>query len=262
MKRACVRAAVVFGVIVMTACSNTKEDLGSPTAPSPPSPATVRAVVVGGAAISGSTYQMTARADLTDGSTRDVTTQSQWATSSPEIATISATGVLTIARSGRIDVRATYQGVTGTMPLTVTAPAPGPLFILSGRVLETAPDQKPLGGVTLSIVGGPDNGATTTSAPNGQFGFVAVHGGTVTVNAQKDGYVVNQMAGIVLDRDREIEVVMFPTPPKNDSGATATARCNDRSWSWAQTRADACTANGGIAYAVCPGPLCSTVTTR
>src|SRR5262249_32933684 len=112
MKRAGVRAAVVLSVIAMTACSNNNEDLTSPTAPSPsPSPSTVRAVVVGGAAISGSTYQMTARAELTDGSGRDVTTESQWATSSPEIATISATGLLTIVHSGRIDVRATYQGV-------------------------------------------------------------------------------------------------------------------------------------------------------
>jgi hypothetical protein len=214
MKRACVRAAVVFGVIAMTACSNTKEDLGSPTAPSPspPSPATVRAVVVGGAAISSSTYQMTARADLTDGSSRDVTTDSQWATSSPEIATISASGLLSIKNSGRLDIRATYQGVTGSMSITVNAPAPGALFILSGRVVDGSADKKPLGGVTVRVVSGPDAGATTTSADNGQFGFVALHAGSVSVDAEKDGYVVTHVTGIVLDRDREIEVVMTPTP--------------------------------------------------
>jgi hypothetical protein len=216
MKRACVRAAVVLSVIVAAACSNTKEDLGSPTAPSPspsPTPATVRAVLVGGAAISSSTYQMTARAELTDGSGRDVTADSQWSTSAAEIATISATGLLTIVHSGRIDVRATYQGVTGTMPLTVTAPPPpGQSFILSGHVHEGGPDAKPIGGVTLRIVSGPDAGTTTTSADNGQFGFVALHAGTLSVDAEKDGYVVTHMTGVVLDRDREIDVVMTPVP--------------------------------------------------
>lgn len=215
MKRACVRAAVVLGVIAMAACSNNKEDLGSPTAPSPspsPSPAAVRAVIVGGAAMSASKYQMTARAELTDGTARDVTTESQWATSSSDIATISATGLLTVVHSGRIDVRATYQSVTGSMQLNVEAPQPGPLFILSGHVQDNSPDKNPIAGATLRIVSGPDTGATTTSAANGQFGFVALHAGTISLDAEKDGYVVTHMTGIVLDRDREIAVVMTPVP--------------------------------------------------
>jgi hypothetical protein len=50
---------------------------------------------------------------------------------------------------------------------------------------------------------------------------------------------------------------MYPTPATNPSGATATARCKDGTWTWATTVAEACTANGGILYGVCPGALCA-----
>ena len=56
--------------------------------------------------------------------------------------------------------------------------------------------------------------------------------------------------------DTKIAVELFPTPPTNSSGATATGRCNDGSWTWATSRADACVNSGGLAYGVCPGPLC------
>ena len=63
-------------------------------------------------------------------------------------------------------------------------------------------------------------------------------------------YLVWRITNLMLDRDRQVEIVLFPTPPKDANGMDATARCADGTWSWAQTRADACTANGGIAYAL------------
>jgi len=57
-----------------------------------------------------------------------------------------------------------------------------------------------------------------------------------------------------------VDISMFPNTPTNEAGALATARCNDATWSWAPTREDACTANGGIAYGVCPGVLCQAST--
>jgi hypothetical protein len=258
MKRVCLTATLAAATL-FAACSSSHENPGAPSPTPGSSSATVRAVVVTGAPTSSTTYQMSAKADMSDGSSRDVTSQSQWATSSADIATISSAGVLTVVHSGQVEVRATYQSTTGAMGLTVNAPQPPPsggTFILSGLVHETAPDAKPLAGVTVRIVGGADAGTTVTSAADGRFGFVKVHGGDVSLEAEKAGYVLWRMNGLQLDRDRELEVVLFPTPPKNDSGATATARCMDKSWSWAQTRADACTANGGVAYVVCPGPMC------
>lgn len=261
MKRVCLSATLAVATL-FAACSSSHENPGAPTSPTPPgsSSPTVRTVVVTAAPTSSTTYQMSAKADLSDGSSRDVTSQSQWATSSADIATISATGLLTVVHSGQVEVRATYQSTTGSMGMTVNAPQPPPsgggTFILSGLVHETAPDAKPLAGVTVRIVSGADAGTTVTSAADGRFGFVKVHGGDVSLEAEKAGYVAWHLNGLQIDRDREIEVVLFPTPPKNDSGVSATARCMDKTWSWAQTRADACTANGGVAYVVCPGPMC------
>ena len=62
--------------------------------------------------------------------------------------------------------------------------------------------------------------------------------------------------GITIQSNTSVDLWLAPTPPKDATGATATARCNDGTWSWAQTRAEACTAAGGIAYPVCPGTMC------
>ncbi len=59
--------------------------------------------------------------------------------------------------------------------------------------------------------------------------------------------------------NKNVDLWLAPMPPKNSTGATATARCNDGSWSWAQTGADACSNDGGVAYPVCPGVLCPNV---
>ncbi len=44
---------------------------------------------------------------------------------------------------------------------------------------------------------------------------------------------------------------LVPVPP-----AGATARCKDKSWSYATTKAAACAANSGVSYWACPGPFC------
>jgi carboxypeptidase family protein/Big-like domain-containing protein len=259
-------AACAALVATFAACSSSDKSSGSPTSPSPtPSPSptlSVRSVTVTAAPRTASTFQMAARAEMSDGSARDVTADAQWATSNADLATISPAGVLTVVHSGQVDVRATYQNVTGTLAMTVAAmPPPGStLVILSGTTSETPPAAKPLANVTVRVTSGPGAGRSTVTDPQGRFGFTEFPAGELTLEAVKDGYVTWQMAGIQLDHDREIGIVMFPTPPTDNSGATATARCNDGSWSWAQTPSAACTANGGVAYGVCPGPLCTTST--
>lgn len=265
MRHVCVCAAFAAIAATISACSNNNGNPGSPTTPSPTPSVSVRSVAVTAAARSTSTFQMTAKAELSDGSSRDVTTESQWTTSSADLATISPAGVLTVLRSGQIEVRATYQNTTGSMSMTVNAPQPPAspaLVILSGRTSETPPAAKPLAAVTVRVTDGPGAGRSTVSDSQGRFGFTEFPAGPVSLEAVKDGYVTWKLNGLVLEFDHEVDVVMFPTPPKDTSGASATARCNDGSWSWAQTRAAACTANGGVAYAVCPGPMCDMQTIR
>jgi hypothetical protein len=249
IRHVCLRAAGITMVAMLAACSSSDKS-------------SVRSISVTAAARSASTYQMTARADMSDGSSRDVTGDAQWTSSNPDIATVAAGGVLTVLHSGQIEVRATYQNTTGSMSLTVSAPQPpSTLIILSGLVTETPPGGQPIAGVTIRITDGPGAGRSTMTDSQGRYGFTEFPAGQIGIEAVKAGYVTWRM-NTSLDHDREIQIVMFPTPPTDSSGATATARCNDGTWSWAQTSASACTSNGGIAYPVCPGPLCASQTAR
>jgi hypothetical protein len=224
--------------------------------PTPPANATVTAVTVTSATAGASTFQLTAMARLSDGTTSDVTRTAAWESSNTALATVSAAGLVTVVGSGDVDVRATYRGVVGSVHLLVAAPPAPTTFALTGVVRETAPNVRTLGGVTVRVTDGLDAGATATSDATGIYSFPALKGGRMTLEATADGYLLWKIVGLTLDADMAQDVTLFPVPPTDDSGATATARCNDGSWSWAATRGEACTANGGVAYGVCPGPLC------
>jgi hypothetical protein len=147
------------------------------------------------------------------------------------------------------------------MGMSLSVPQTPLTFTLSGHVQEAPPTPRVLEGVTITIIQGPDVGKSTTSDGSGAF-RLSLQPGLIGATASKDGYYVWRLTSLTFDRDQDLTVVMYPTPPKDASGADATARCNDASWSWAMTRAEACTANGGIAYTVCPGVLCQTSTVR
>ena len=120
-------------------------------------------------------------------------------------------------------------------------------------VLEAPPNVQRIVGARVQVVVSDH----TFSDAQGMFSLLKVPFGRVILEVTKDGYqtLSNEL---IVDRDLSLGITLYPTPPKNVDGVTATARCNDGSWSWAQTRAEACPSNGGVAYPVCPGPLCGT----
>ena len=63
---------------------------------------------------SGATFQLTAMARLSDGSSLDVTQTATWVSSNTQFATVSATGFVTVQASGETDLRATYLTVSGS----------------------------------------------------------------------------------------------------------------------------------------------------
>jgi uncharacterized protein YjdB len=72
----------------------------------------------------GQQAQYTATANLSDGSSPNVSSQSQWASTNPSVATVDGNGVVTAVAQGTTTITATYQGQTGFAPLTVNAAAP------------------------------------------------------------------------------------------------------------------------------------------
>jgi uncharacterized protein YjdB len=85
--------------------------------------ATIKSITVSPNAftiILGSMEQFSATGLFSDGSTQDITTSSQWTSSTPAIAVINAkTGLATSASHGQTNINATFKGVTGTTLLTV-----------------------------------------------------------------------------------------------------------------------------------------------
>ena len=110
----------------------------------------------------------------------------------------------------------------------------------------------------------PSTASTPSATSNGSVAFKA--GGTVTGTydfgslpsgsymflATRDGFQ-DLARSVLLNRSmNNIDLLLYPVPP---SGVTA--RCKDKSWSYAMDKATACLPrNGGVSYFVCPGPLC------
>jgi hypothetical protein len=257
MKRVCLVAVAALAIATATACTGSSVDNPVSPTPEPAIAATVTALVVTNRSITEATMQMTATARMSDGSTRDVTPLATWQSSNTSIATISSSGLLTIVGNGDVEVRATYLAATGAVRLVLTRPPdPRVHFALSGSVREVNPTPKVLGTVRITIASGPDAGMAVTSDASGQFRFASVSATRVSLEASRDGYQPWRMTNLMIDADKQIEVVMYPTPPTNASGETATGRCKDSTWTWSASLQNACVANGGLAYGVCPGPLC------
>jgi hypothetical protein len=248
-------SAKVFGAIgVLSAwCAIACGQATPVTAPSSTS-ATITALVVAGPSASSTNFQLNATAKAADGTSQDVTALARWEALEPSMVSISSTGWVTILALGTVDVRATYQSVSGSIAVHVTPPPPD-RFQLTGVVREVQPTSKVIAGATVHVTAGPDIGMKATTDVNGVYVFPALTPGFAALETTSNGYELNSI-GLSITNNGHVDIWLAPTPPKNVDGATATARCNDGSWSWAQTKAEACTSNGGMAYPVCPGMFC------
>jgi len=257
MKRVCLFATATLAITTAMACTGGSVDNPVSPTPQPATAATVTALVVTNQSITEATMQLTATARMSDGSTRDVTPLTTWQSSNAAIATISSSGVLTIVANGEVEVRATYLASSGTLRLVLARPPdPRVHFVLTGSVREVNPTPKILGSVQITITTGPDAGASATSDASGRFRFASISATRVSLEASRDGYLPWRMTNLTIDGDKQIEVVMYPTPPTNSAGETATGRCKDSTWTWSTSIPNACSNNGGLQYGVCPGPLC------
>ena len=71
----------------------------------------------------GSKLQLTATGTYSDGSTPDITATAVWSSTSPGVATVNATGLVTSVHEGTTTIHATQNGVTGSTQLSVAGSA-------------------------------------------------------------------------------------------------------------------------------------------
>ncbi|MGI8688489.1 MAG: choice-of-anchor Q domain-containing protein [Thermomicrobiales bacterium] len=97
----------------------------------------------------GQSEPFTATGRYADGSTQTLTTQVQWASSNPQVATVDATGKVTGESPGTVTIMATLNGVTQTITVTVAGPTP------IGITVQPAPAARPAGAASSVSPGAP-----------------------------------------------------------------------------------------------------------
>jgi Bacterial Ig-like domain (group 2) len=115
-------AAVLACALALASCGG-----GRPATPSPV-PTSVRVTGFSGTLSVGGTVQLAATATFSDATTRTVTTDVLWSSTNVAVAIVSNGGLVTGVGLGTVEIRATFQSVTGSQPVFVTEegpPAPG-----------------------------------------------------------------------------------------------------------------------------------------
>ena len=125
---------LAIALALAASCSN-------PTAPH--GPAVIAVVVSGLPAIAifvGDTYQLSATALFSDGSSQVVTSTASWSSSNALVAQVSASGLLTAVATGSFTARASYQGQTGSEATSVEPAVIGPLCGIERWPVKTLSD--------------------------------------------------------------------------------------------------------------------------
>ena len=122
-------AAVACIGLLAAGCA---DDQPTPTTPTPPPPPpTVTQVVISGEVALVAimqTSQLVASATLSNGESRDVTSEAAWESSNTTVADVSPSGLVTARGFGVADIRATYEGVTGDASVSVMDSGTGTLL--------------------------------------------------------------------------------------------------------------------------------------
>ena len=131
-------------------------------------------------------------------------------------------------------------------------------FAVGGIVQSIEKPTRAVSGALIEVMQGPNVGKSAVSDDTGLFAIFGLTPGPANVRVSKNGFQTWASKDFDLQSDAKLAVELFPMPPTTSSGAVATGRCNDGSWTWTSSRGDVCVNNGGLAYGVCPGPLCKT----
>jgi hypothetical protein len=231
-RRALSRLAYVIALVALGGACH------EPTRPSVvPRSVTVTAVPT------GTQYQLSAVAGFSDGSTQDITTQATWSSSDPRVAMVTGTGLVTPVANGSALITASYQSVSGSMALTVTAPStppsgptppsPGPppqTYTLSG-ILRATPLNESVAGVNIEAMHGGLVVATATTDGGGFYRLSGLIAQEYVVGMRKVGYYAptvdvlvsaDTTRDLVMDRNRvALMGIVREAPPCTGSAINA-----------------------------------------
>jgi hypothetical protein len=158
----------------------------------------------------GATAQLSATANYSDGSSKDVTTAVIWRTSDTSILTIGDSGLASARQSGDVTVTATLSStvigsLTGTQPILVV---PSGTFRLNGRVTWLNRD---LDGASVQVIAGIGAGLPAVTAADGSYRLYGVVG-DIGLMVSKASYQTIQQATRI-DRNTTLNFDMVTNQP-------------------------------------------------
>jgi hypothetical protein len=175
----CTTAFVIAGLL---ACD--KERSPRLFAPTSPGSGITRIEIGGPSSVApGEVVQLTATAHLTDGSSRDVTTEAIWNSSNRIVLSISPDGRATGHVQGEALVTA-FSNVTSTREVIVV---PRGTYRVVGLVTEAGGPSWPVIGATVAVTAGLGAGLVATTGEDGRYRLYGV-AGDVELRITKDGY--------------------------------------------------------------------------
>jgi hypothetical protein len=182
-----------------------------PQSPPAPSSSQIASLSVSGTTPAvGASSQFTATAKSSNGTNQDVTSAATWQSTTPSVASVSASGMVTAVGPGDAEVHATYQNTTGSLHISVAGP---PTFTLFG-VVARAGSSSPVQGATISILDGPNASRTTATDGNGYYSLGSLKDGSFTLRAVNAGYVtIDQPVDLTADRRLDFTMTANPPPP-------------------------------------------------
>jgi uncharacterized protein YjdB len=222
--------------------------------------------------------QFTATGTYKDGSSRDLTTLVNWASSFGSVATIDATGTATGKSAGSTTISASLGGITGSTSLTVTAPTISSIVVTpDGLTLGIGIGQQYTAtaiysdGSTQDLVSGVtwSSSATGVATINSSGLATTVGAGTATITAKVGSFTDTTLLTVVAANLVSISVT--PTPVSiamgTDQQFSAVGSFNDGSTqlltsvTWTSSSSSVATVNSaGLATAVGTGTATITAT--
>jgi uncharacterized protein YjdB len=200
----------------------------------------------------GSTVAFTATGSYSDGSSKNVTTQAGWTSSSVVATIVTNTGVATgVAAGGPATITASLSGIKGTASLTVTASPPAPT--LQSITVSPSPASVAVGStvgltatghysdgstknITTQAAWTSNNSAVATIVSNTGFATGVAAGGPVTVTAAVSG--VRGTSSLTVTSPASVVVVNFDTPAPSGSpcdsinGVFGGINFGTNQWAW------------------------------
>jgi hypothetical protein len=139
-----------------------------------------------------------------------VTGDAVWDSSNNSVASVSPAGVADFKAAGEVDLRATYRAMSGSVHVSVSTPEAARLTLIG--VVTDADSGRPISGVTVTAVDGPNANRSTQTDGNGYYSLGNMTPSAFTIAFQRDFYNTTTRP-VGLFSDQRIDVALKLTSP-------------------------------------------------